>query len=72
MSHKVWIELAQYKAVLTGEQNSVIVTQLLQSLGMILHRENARSVLRQSPNHLGRDCSELLAASAACYSPRES
>ena len=67
-AHKTWSELAKYKAIATGEQVSIVVTKLLQSLGIILHRENARSVLRRSPNNMGRDCSELLAASAACSS----
>ena len=47
-----------------GEQSSIIATRLLQSLGLILHRENARSVLRRFPTNSTRECSELLAASA--------
>ena len=64
--HKVWSELAKHKSVITGEHSSIIVTRLLQSLGLILHRENARSILRRYPSSIGQDCSELLAASAAC------
>ena len=66
-AHRVWSLLAKHKSVRTGEQDSIIVTHLLQSLGLILHRENARSILRRSPNSASRDCSELLAASAVCY-----
>ena len=65
-AHKVWSELAKQKAIISGEQNSIIVNQLLQSLGLILHRENARSILRRSPGTFGENCSELLAASTAC------
>ena len=63
-AHKVWSELAKQKAIIAGEQVSTVVSQVLQSLGLILHRENARAILRRSPRSLGRDCRELLAASA--------
>ena len=65
-AHTVWNELAKNKSLLTGELSSIIVNRLLQSLGLILHRENARATLRRSPNNANRTCSELLAASAAC------
>ena len=68
-AHKAWNELAKLKAVITGERVSMIVTNLLQTLGIILHRENARSVLRRSTINMGRDCSKLLATSAACSPP---
>ena len=48
-AHKVWSVLAKQKAILAGEQDSTIVSRLLQSLGLILHRENARAILRRSP-----------------------
>ena len=62
----VWSELAKHKAIASGKQISIIVCRLLQSLGLILHRENARAILRRYPHNLGHDCSELLAASAGC------
>ena len=65
-AHKVWSELAKHKALASGEQDSTIVSQLLQSLGLILHRENARSILRRAPRSFGLDCRELLTASAMC------
>ena len=65
-AHSVLSEIAKYKSVLTGDQCSTIATQLLQSLGLILHRENARAILRRLPNTIHRDFSEVLAASAAC------
>ena len=65
-AHKVWSELAKHKALASGELNSIIVSRLLQSLGLILHRENAHAILRRSPNITNIDCRELLAASVAC------
>ena len=65
---KVWGELAKTKEIISGEQNSIIINRLLQSLGLILHRENARAILRRFPNNFDRDCSEMLAASADCDS----
>ena len=65
-AHKVWGELAKHKAIVSGEQTSIIVSRLLQSLGIILHRENARAILRRFQNNADRECSELLAAPAAC------
>ena len=65
-AHAVWSELAKHKSVLTGEHTSVIVSRLLQSLSMILHRENARAILRRSPGTVDCDFREFLAASTAC------
>lgn len=65
-AHKVWSELAKHKSVRSGEQTSIIVTRLLQSLGLILRRENALSILRRYQSSIGQDYSELLTASAAC------
>ena len=62
----MWNELAKQKAIVSGEKVSVVVSELLQSLSLILHRENARAVLRRTPNRLGREFSELLNASVAC------
>ena len=74
-AHKVWSELAKTKALLTGESHSTVVNRLLQSLGLILHRENARAILRRFPGNGGQDCSDLVAASTACSTgvdPQES
>ena len=69
---RVWSLLAQQKSVLTGESSSIIASQLLQSLGLILQRENARAILRRFPITAERDCSELLAASVICSSTADS
>ena len=62
-AHKVSSELAKDKALASGEQDSTIVSRLLQSLGIILHKENARSILRRYPKYISPECRELLAAS---------
>ena len=41
-------ELAKTKASCTGELESAVACQLLQTLGLILHKENARAILRRS------------------------
>ena len=40
-AHAVWSQLAKHKSTLTGESDSITATHLLQSLGLILHKENA-------------------------------
>ena len=70
-ANAVWSELAKYKSVMTGEQSSTTASRLLQSLGLILHKENARAILRRAPTKLDRDFSELLAASVACTTPED-
>ena len=51
--------------------HSITATHLLQSLSLILHKENARAILRRSPqnNFYTSDVDTgILAASAACGS----
>ena len=48
-AHKVWNTLAKQKSAITGERESDVACMLLQSLGLILHRENARAILRRWP-----------------------
>ena len=45
---KVFSELAKVKACITGELLNSTCTHLYQSLGITLHRENARAILRRS------------------------
>jgi len=47
-AHKVWTELAKAKSLITGEPESFCAAQLHQSLGLTIHRENARAILRRS------------------------
>ena len=70
----VWSEIAKHKSSMTGESHSVTATHLLQSLSLILHKENARSILRRSPQinfDPSGDYNGLLAASAACGSTQD-
>ena len=66
---QVWSEIAKYKSILTGEHISIHATRLRQSLGLILHRENARAIIRRFPRNPGLECADLLAASVACSIP---
>ena len=62
-------EIAKQKAILTGELSSTVANRLFQSLGVILHRENARATLRRSPNTAESCGSELLTTSVVCNIP---
>ena len=59
---KVWAELAKVKSSITGERESIIAGQLYQSLGLILHRENARAILRRGAPAASIDHHVLAAA----------
>ena len=65
-AQKTWNELAKHKSALTGEDVSKVAVRLLQSLGLVLQRENARAIIRRFPNNASRDDEALLAAAAAC------
>ena len=70
--NKVWSELARTKAMLTGEQNSTLATHLLQVLGIVLQRENARAILRRSQKFIDCDFRDLLDAEVICNTPFDS
>ena len=42
------VDFAKTKALLTGEPQERVLQQLLETLGVILHRENARAVLNRT------------------------
>ena len=44
---KIFSQLAKETSLVTGEREEFLLLQLYQSLGIILHRENARSVLKR-------------------------
>ena len=44
---KMFYELAKAKSMITGERKNTVLSNLYQNLGIILHRENARSILRR-------------------------
>ena len=47
-AHKVWTEIAKTTAQATGELESTIIARIFQNTGFILHRENARAIVRRS------------------------
>ena len=49
-AHKVWAQLAKLKCSITGERESSTACNLLQRSGVVLHRENAGSILRRWPS----------------------
>ena len=61
-AHKVFNELAKLTSSRTGEPESVVANHILQSLCLILHRENARAILRRRPCQLSRDGIDILTA----------
>ena len=64
-AHKVFNELAKITSSTTGEPESLVAGHLLQSLGLILHRENARAILRRRPCFEGGDSLAALSAAAS-------
>ena len=44
---KVFTELAKTKSLMTGEPKNKIFSHFYQSLGLIIHKENARAILRR-------------------------
>ena len=44
---KVFFELAKTKSLMTGEPKNKILSHFYQSLGLIIHKENARAILRR-------------------------
>ena len=64
----VWKELAKQKSIVSGKPDSITAGHLLQTLGIILNRENARVILHHSLNNYSENNQEfraLLAASVA-------
>ena len=46
---KVWLKLGKAIALVSGESTSVEALRARQNLGLTLHRETARAILRRSP-----------------------
>ena len=65
---KVFTELAKSKSILSGEPKDVLLTQLYQNLGVILHRENARSIVKRRCGST-RTSNSVLAAAATLQIP---
>ena len=47
-AEQVFSELAKVKTLVSGELRNSVLTHLYQTLGLTLHRENARAILRRS------------------------
>ena len=60
---RVFSELAKRKACVSGEFRNTTLTHFYQNLGISLHRENARAILRRMANY--SDPRPLLAAATA-------
>ena len=64
----VWSQVAKYKSTISGDTVSTSAMLISQSMGLILHRENARAILRRSQINDNSEFIELLGAYAACSS----
>ena len=60
---RILSQLAKDKVIQTGENQDKVILQLYQALGVILHRENARAVLKRLRSHTV-DVQDLLQAAA--------
>ena len=47
-ANSIFTELAKAKSIVTGEPVDLLLGQLRQHLGVVLHRENARAILKRS------------------------
>ena len=67
---KVLYNLAKIKSTITGETKNTVLNHLYQHLGILLHRENSRSILRRCAPIL-LDAMPILAAAAMLQCPHE-
>ena len=61
-AHSVFTGLAKAKSLITGEPVDMLLSQLRQHLGVVLHRENARAILKRSHAHTYTSSAILAAA----------
>ena len=59
---KVWLKLGKAISLVSGESTAVEALRALQNLGLTLHRETARAILRRSPVHVGTDSGDAARA----------
>ena len=50
---KIWLRLGKAVSLVSGESTAVEALRALQNLGLTLHRETARAILRRSPVRVG-------------------
>ena len=58
----IFTGLAKAKALITGEPVDMLLGQLRERLGIVLHRENARAILKRSQAHSVASSAILAAA----------
>ena len=46
---RVWLKLGKAISLVSGESGALEALRAKQNLGLVLHKENARSILRRSP-----------------------
>ena len=65
---RVWLRLGKAISLVSGESAAVEALRALQNLGLTLHRETARAILRRTPVHVGtgsRDAAQVLLCNSA-------
>ena len=65
---KVWLRLGKAVSLVSGESTAVEALRALQNLGLTLHRETARAILRRTPDREGNgsgDAARALLCNAA-------
>ena len=50
---KVWLRLGRAVSLISGDSTAAEALKALQNLGLTVHRETARAILRRSPVHVG-------------------
>ena len=63
---RVWLKLGKAISLMSGESTAVEALRALQNLGLTLHRETARAILRRSPD---RDRTGVADAARALLDP---
>jgi hypothetical protein len=70
-AQKVWSVLAKSMALATGEREDATAQRIFQNLGLILHRENARAIIRRAAPSSTEDHHILLAAATLLAAPAD-
>ena len=67
---KVWLKLGKAISLVSGESTAVEALRARQNLGLTLHRETARAILRRSPVRCeteSRDAAQALLCSESIH-----
>ena len=59
---KVWLRLGKAVSLVSGESTALEALRALQNLGLTLHRETARAILRRAPDREGNGCGDAARA----------